>query len=116
MQRAKQKSNLCEANRRSIGLFENRPEDYGINSFWHHLSFAHQKHLHCLTADKPSLDIRALALRFALFFVGSVLFKYIFIYLAQSGVIFGEIDILYIYRMNYINQTRGHRLWLACWG
>lgn len=77
----------------TIGLFENSSEDYGINSFWQHLSFTHQIHLHCLILDKPSLDIRVLALRFALCFVH---FKYIFIYLGQRGVIFREIDILYL--------------------
>lgn len=77
----------------TIGLFENSSEDCGINSGWQHLRFRHQKHLHCLIVDKPSLDIRVLALRFALCFV---FFKYIFICLGQSGVIFREIDILYL--------------------
>lgn len=77
----------------TIGCLENSCEDCGINSFWQHLSFAHQKHLHCLIVDEPSLDIRVLALSFSLCFV---FFKFLFFYLGQSGVIFIEIDILYL--------------------
>lgn len=77
----------------TVGLVQNSSEDYGINAGWQHLHFRHVKHLHCLIVDKPSLDMRVLALRFAPSFV---FFKYLFIYLGQSGVIFGEIDILYL--------------------
>lgn len=69
----------------TIGLFENSSEDYGINSGLQHLCFRHQKHLHCLIVDKPSFDIRVLALRFALYFV---FFKiYIYLFRAEWGYI-----------------------------
>ena len=58
--------------------------------------------------------MRVLALRFAPCFV---FFKFFFFFLVQVKVgLYLEKVIFSIYRMNSINQTRGHWLWVACWG